>query len=183
VSQLLINSHQLKHEVTGNSLVTSYVINTVYFLWHDKLLFLHWKKKYKSINIVQRSQNFCARLFWDFAQIFDKSKLLWVRLHPLYPQLLHPWLWALEVDIAFEQFLFIYLLYRNLFIDIETYALFFSQYLHLQQCWFKARLRKTRSLDVLMMSPKRGLVFGTKSGTSTITSGLGHIVWVRRAVL
>jgi len=30
-----------------------------------------------------------AQIFWDFSRIFDKSKLLGVRLHPLHPRLLY----------------------------------------------------------------------------------------------
>ena len=39
-----------------------------------------------SFRLIWKCRNICARIFWDFRWIFDKSKLLEVRLHP---QLLH----------------------------------------------------------------------------------------------
>jgi len=32
-----------------------------------------------------------AQIFMDFSRIFGKSKLFWVRLHPLHPRLLLHW--------------------------------------------------------------------------------------------
>jgi len=37
----------------------------------------------------RRCRNICARIFRNFSRIFDKSKLLGVRLHPL-----HHWLFV-----------------------------------------------------------------------------------------
>jgi len=53
-------------------------------------------KKYNFINIVKKCRNFFDQFFLDFAQIFDKSKLLSVRLHP---PLLHHW-----IRVSFKYF-------------------------------------------------------------------------------
>jgi len=61
--------------------------------------FLEKKVKFRriSFSLIWRCQNICAWIFRDFAQIFNKSNLLGVRLHPLHPQLLHHWLLLLQV--------------------------------------------------------------------------------------
>jgi len=41
VSQLLINSHKLKHEVTGNSLLILYIFNVLSIAYHNELSFIH----------------------------------------------------------------------------------------------------------------------------------------------
>jgi len=45
-------------------------------------------KKYSFINIVKKYWNHFAQI-WDFAQNFEKSKLVGVRLHPWCRQLPH----------------------------------------------------------------------------------------------
>jgi len=79
--QLLINAHKLKHEVTWNSNTRSYLKQDVSFcfLWDNNLLFIHSIKKqvgYNLIIIAKKCWNLFAYIFWNFAQIFDKSKFL-----------------------------------------------------------------------------------------------------------
>jgi len=59
-----------------------FYISLMCFLWHNKLLFIHSiKMKYDFINNVKNVE-ICAHISWDFAQNFDKPKVLVVRLHP-----------------------------------------------------------------------------------------------------
>jgi len=57
------------------------------FLWLNKFLFMHSiTLKHNFIKIVKKCPYFPAHIYWDFVQIFGKSKLLGVRFHP---KLLH----------------------------------------------------------------------------------------------
>jgi len=62
VSQLLINYHIPKHEVTKNSLFL-YAYILMCFLWRDKLSLYLITKKYSFIGIVEKCRNFCAQIF------------------------------------------------------------------------------------------------------------------------
>jgi len=80
-SQFLINFRKLKQNLPKNGLLILYIFSV--FLWHNKLLFIHSiAMEYNFSNIAKKCQNFFARIFLDFVQIFDKSKLLGVRFHP-----------------------------------------------------------------------------------------------------
>ena len=61
--------------------------NIANFFESDSCIHSIWKTC-NFINIVTMRRNFCAHIFWEFVQIFDKSKFLVVRFHPLYRQLL-----------------------------------------------------------------------------------------------
>jgi len=57
------------------------------FLWYNKLLFIHSvTKKYNFINIAKNWSKLFAQNVWDFAQIFDESNLLGMRLYPQHLQ-------------------------------------------------------------------------------------------------
>jgi len=60
----------------------------VFNLCHRAVFLKKKKVKFRrlSFRLIWKCRNICARIFWDFRWIFDKSKLLEVRLHP---QLLH----------------------------------------------------------------------------------------------
>jgi len=61
VSQVLINSHKLKYDVTRNSSLIYYIIS---FLRHNKLLFIHSiTTTYNLINIVKKVSNFFSQFF------------------------------------------------------------------------------------------------------------------------
>ena len=62
----------------------------------NKTMFLVWPKKVFLANVGRHflksnmlGRHFCPNFHRDFAQIFHKSTLLGVRLHPLQPRLLH----------------------------------------------------------------------------------------------
>ena len=90
MSQLLLNSHKQKHKVPRNSLLILYInfiyviamILYMFFLWLNRLSYMHpIRKKYNFKEYCWKYRNFFAQVFWDFAQIFDKLKLMRVRLH------------------------------------------------------------------------------------------------------
>jgi len=80
------NCHILNHKVARNSLLILYTAYLMCFLWHNKLLVIRSiTKKYNFINTVKKCRNFCARIFKDFSQMFDKLNLLGVCFHPWIP--------------------------------------------------------------------------------------------------
>jgi len=62
VSQLLINSHKLKHEVTGNSLLILYIFNVLSIAYHNELSFIHWTTKNYNFNNTEIVEFFCQIL-------------------------------------------------------------------------------------------------------------------------
>ena len=54
---LIMNSHKLNDEVTGNNLLMC-------FLWNNKLLFVHWITKYHYINVFKFCRKFWTKSFW-----------------------------------------------------------------------------------------------------------------------
>ena len=51
---------------------------------------IFWSQRTLGAIFAQIFRDF-AQILRDFAHIFNKSKLLVVRLHPLHPRLLHQW--------------------------------------------------------------------------------------------
>jgi len=84
VSQLLINSHKFKHEVTRDGLLIL-DIYLLSFVWHDKLLFVHWatmKRTLISITLLKYVEI-------SLPKSLTNQNFLGVSFHS---QLLHHWL-------------------------------------------------------------------------------------------
>ena len=76
---------------------------SVPFLWShtEKIKF----RRISSVSFIDhtnrtRCRNISARIFRDFARVFDKSKLLGVRVHPAHNQLIHHCLKIYITDFA-----------------------------------------------------------------------------------
>jgi len=88
------------------------------YIWRNKLLFIHSiTKKHNFMDIVKNFQTFWVN-FLDFAQIFDKSKLL----RELHPQLPRHCVWAMNDNMGRDAVKMIsnLLIHWLLFVPVEN---------------------------------------------------------------